>query len=76
MKAKDLAAILLQNPEDEVCVPTSNFEQGNNLKAARGTYRFKGDLGKRHFRDAFDRENYTSEVVEPEGNTMFVQITS
>lgn len=76
MKAKELAALLLKNPEDEVCVTTSNFEQGGSLKIAKGIHRFKGAVEKQTFRDAFDGETYPSEVIRIGGNTMFIQITS
>lgn len=79
MTAKELAEILLKNPDDIVCVTSSNFEQGHSLKKSPGVHRFKGNIVRENFRDAFDGESYSSEVVEwddKEGKLSFVQITS
>lgn len=76
MTAKQLAQKLLKHPDDIVCVTSSNFEQGHNLKAAHGARRFKGKVQKEQFRDAFDGETYSSEIIRTGGDTTFVEITS
>lgn len=75
MTARELAKKLMQHPDDIVCVTTDNFEQGHLVKEARGLGRFKGIKEKKTFRDAFDGETYTSDVITmSKGETMYVQI--
>lgn len=67
MTAKELAEILLKNPDDIVAVSSSNFEQNyawKELGREGAHFRFKGEIKEETFRDAFDGETYKSRVVE------------
>jgi hypothetical protein len=68
MTAKALAALLLEHPDDIVGVPTSNFEQGNSIipkgAGTSGLHRYYAKIEKQGFHDAFDGENYSSEVIQ------------
>lgn len=79
MKVKDLIKKLEAIDQEAIVVVTSdNFEQGNAKKQAKYIREFKGDIVKEVFRDAFDGDSYTSEVVrwdDEKGKTKFVQIT-
>ena len=72
MTAKALAALLLEHPDDIVGVPTNNFEQGNSIipkgAGTAGLFRYYAKIEKQGFRDAFDGENYSSEVIQYVGS--------
>ncbi len=81
--ARELAEELLKNPDDIVCSVSDNFEQGNAVlpKKYVSLHRYKGKVEPRRFRDAFDGENYSSDVVlqksvhdSYDGGFNFVQI--
>lgn len=78
IKAKDLARELMKNPNDIVCVTTSNFEQGHSTipRGSVRVMRYKGNIVKESFRDAFDGGSYSSDVVRMDDNgaLSFVQI--
>jgi arylsulfatase A-like enzyme len=78
MKVKELIKKLQELDQNAiVVVTTDNFEQGNSKKQAKHIHEFKGEIVKKGFRDAFDGESYTSEVVrwDESGKIKFVQIT-
>jgi len=67
------------DPEMLIAVPTDNFEQGQNMKQAKGVRTFCGKIELRTFRDAFDGESYDSEIVshvfDEEKDHNFVALT-
>lgn len=78
MKVKDLLKKLeALDQESTVVVTSENFEQNGAKKQARGIFEFKGNIVKEQFRDAFDGDSYSSEVVkwDDNGKINFVQIT-
>jgi hypothetical protein len=76
--AKQLAEELLKNPDDIVCSVSSNFELRGAVVPIAGIrlYRYKGELEKEEFTDAFDGGSYSKEVVRSneEGSQNFVQL--
>lgn len=77
--AKQLAEELLKHPNDIVCVRTDNFEQGqsNIPRRSSDVMRFKGEVVKQGFRDAFDGGSYESDIVsrnDKDGKLNFVKI--
>lgn len=75
MTARELAEELLKNPDDIVCCITDNFEQEHNYVLFTSPRRFKGKIEKKQFRDAFDGETYTSEIISPaEKGRWFVKL--
>ncbi len=67
--AKQLAEALLKNPDDIVCVRSSNFEHGNAdipLDSLR-IPRYEGNIVNETFRDAFDGGSYNKDVVRYTG---------
>lgn len=76
--AKQLAEELLKNPDDIVCKTSSNFEKNYSIEPLThiGLMRYKGKIVEDHFRDAFDGESYSSDVVRMDnnGDMNFVQL--
>jgi hypothetical protein len=76
--ARQLAEELLKNPDDIVCSVSYNFELNGSAvpKTSLHLTRYKGDLRKERFRDVFDGESYSKEVVkyDNEGPKSFVQL--
>lgn len=77
--AKELAEELLKNPDDIVCVTSSNFEMGSAtipLSYDNPVYRYKGKIENRNFKDAFDSGIYSSETVlyDENGNINIAKI--
>jgi len=76
--ARMLAEELLKNPDDIVCSVSDNFELKGSVvpKTIIRLNRYKGDLKKEHFFDAFDGESYSKDVVkfDDKGPKSFVQI--
>lgn len=68
MKAKELIEILQKDPEAEVVITTSNFEQGHAKVALGHVSKWKMKKIRRQFRDAFDGGSYSDEVYEMSPN--------
>lgn len=76
---KDLIQDLLKCDQNAiVATNTSNFEQGNSMIPGRAVHQFKGEIAKKTFRDAFDYQNYQSDVVNfnENGEQKFIIIAS
>jgi hypothetical protein len=65
------------DPKAIVVVTTDNFEQGHAEKRAKYIREFNGEFKNETFRDAFDGDTYSSEVVryDEKGKTKFVKIS-
>ena len=76
--ARQLAEELLKNPDDIICSVSDNFELNGSAipKTSLHLRRYRGDLKREHFRDAFDGESYSKEVVkyDAECPKSFVQL--
>lgn len=76
--ARMLAEELLKNPDDIICSVSDNFELRGSVipKSSIRLNRYKGDLKKEDFRDAFDGGSYSKDVVQFDDNgpKNFVQI--
>jgi hypothetical protein len=67
LKAKDLAKILLKNPDDIVCITSDNFEHDNTIipiyDSINQLPRFRGAIVEKTFKDVFDEWYYIKNVV-------------
>ena len=74
MKAKELIKILQEDPEAEVVVTTGNFEMGHSKVRLDHVLKWRMKNVRRIFRDAFDGDQYSSEVfeIDEKGKETFV----
>ena len=78
LTVEDLIAKLKTMPKNAIVVTSSdNFEMNNAIVPARYISNFKGELVTERFRDAFDGDHYTAEVVKrrDKGEEVFIQIS-
>jgi len=77
MKAKELAEKLMKNPEAEVVITSDNFELNGATIPVTNVYPFNGKLESKTFTDAFDHEDYNTDVIiwDSKADTIFLKIS-
>ena len=77
MKAKELAKLLMENPEAEVIITSDNFELNHSLIPVSRVHPLKGRIDSKQFMDAFDYEYYHTDVFvwDEKSNQIFLKIS-